>query len=626
MIADNVPAATLEKERRAASEVKFVRILALIASGLVLFVTLVNWGKAEPGSSYLGMQYNVDDHMVYAAWMRQAMDGRLLFDNRFTIDPQPGLTINLYFLLLGWLAKIVGIPLAMATARVGFTAAFVFLLYRLVRRICPDVYTTKLAMSLAVFGGGMGFLVWQTFGNAIDKPISPILSRLMLGRLPTDVWQPEGYVFPSALTNGLFMVSLCLIVVVLLSFLTAKEDWRSVPHGMVAMFLLMNIHSYDVLLIAFVMAGLLVMSIVRRQLTGSWLARSLVIASGAVPPALWFLYVLERDPVFQARAATPTYTANFRQVVFGYFLLLIFGLIALVARADGDQQPRNVRHILGFGLIAALTIGLFVLARSHVGDAYFLPMVGWGAAMLALLAGLALVAGESPGWNLAASWATIGLLAPYFPALFQRKLSMGLAIPWAVLAALAVGTLTRRLDRSTRNLVLVLSIVIVSATSLRWMTREFLLASQNVSNTTTHPVFLSTDAAEIMRRLNSLSGGRKVVLSMPGVSLPEPNVPDFFRSPYMPDLNPIVSGLTGSYTYAGHWSETPDYLARRAEETRFFLSGTSEQERRAFIQKTGAAYIIAPVPQAFPALQLEDLSGLGDVAYDGQQFRLVKLR
>ena len=627
MIPGSPEALLLEKEKRDASERSFVRILALISSAIAALPVFINWLLRPSGSSYLGIQYNLDDHMVYAAWMRQAMDGRFLFDNRFTTDAQPGLTVHLYFLVLGWIAKILGIGLTMALARIALSAAFVFLLYRLVRRICPDVYTTKLAMSLVVVGGGIGSLVWRDFGQEIKPPITPFFHNLMLGLLPSDVWQPEGYVLPSMLTNGLFMASLCLIVICFLAFLSAKDSWKWVPHGALAMFLLMNIHSYDVLIIAITMVGLLVAAVFQKQLTFGWFVRALVIAAGAIPSALWFVYVLQRDAVFQARAATPTYAANFRQVVFGYLGLMIFGLIALAFRSETGKRG-SVAKVCGAVLGSALMLGLFVIASAQQGNTYFLGTAAWIGCIVGGMVTIALVSDNNPSWNLVACWAVLGTLAPYFPALFQRKLSMGLAVPWAILAALAVGFLTKKLDRSTRNLILVLAICVLGSTSVRWFGREVELAKLDVSNTTIHPVYLGIDASQIVNQLNSDRKDRTVVIAMPGVALQDMQNPGNFLSPYLPDLNPIVSGVTGVYTYAGHWSETPDYLNRRNEETKFFLSTTSDAERQAFLQKTQADYIIAPVPKTFPDINppLADVSKLGEVVYDGQQFRLVRVR
>jgi len=627
MIVDPAQAQILERERRESSERSFVRILAIISGALAAFPTIVNWLLRPPGSTYLGIQYNLDDHMVYAAWMRQAMDGRLLFDNRFTTDPQPGLTIHLYYLVLGWIAKLLGIALTMALARIALSVAFVFLLYKLVRRICPDIYTTKLAMSLVVVGAGTGALVWRDFGQQINPPINHFMHNLMNGLLPTDVWQPEGYVLPSMLTNGLFMVALCLIVITFLAFLSARDTWRWVLHGAVAMFLLMNIHSYDVLIVAFTMVGLLVAAIARKQLTFQWLVRSLIIAAGAIPSALWFAYVLQRDPVFQARAATLTYAANFRQVVFGYLGLMVLG-IAAVALYNENVKTKPARFV-GAGIASFVFIGLFAAAASATGNAYFLGLAAWIGCVIAILVSIAFLSNNNTGWNLACSWALLGTIAPYFPALFQRKLSMGLAVPWAILAAIGVGILTKRLDRSTRNLALVLAICLLGATSIRWFGRELQLAKMNVSNTTMHPVYLGIDETQILKYLNDHPSPRRVVLAMPGFAREDLQNPGNFTTPYLPDINPFVSGLTGSYTYAGHWSETPDYLKRRSLETAFFFKGVMTDEQKiAFLQQTQADYIIAPIPLTFPEFNppLDDMSRFGEAVWTGQQFKLVRVR
>jgi hypothetical protein len=593
------------------------------------------------GSTYLGIQYNLDDHMVYAAWMRQAMEGSFLFDNRFAVDAQPGLTFHLYFLVLGWIAALIGIPLTMALARVTLSALFVFLVYRLVRRVTPDVFTTKLAMSLVVFGAGIGFFVWQTFGVDFSKP-SP-LSGVLLNHLPTDIWQPEGYVFSSMLTSGLFMVSLCLILVVLICFLNAQFSWRPVLPGAVAFALLMNIHSYDVLLVALVMVGFLVMALRAGLASKEWVIRSLVIGSGAIPPALWFMHVLRSDPVFQARAATETYSPNFRQVLFGYLLLIVLALIGVWAKSKIKDQPASghqssISHhpSIGLATIGLIIVGLFIGAGSHTGG-YFLQMGGWIVVFVASLAALALVATKDIAFNLVASWAVIGTIAPYFPALFQRKLAMGLSVPWAILAALGIAYLARNQERSARNLVLVLAILVTGASSMRWLFREVQLARNNVSNTTLHPVYLSNDATQIIKLLNQ-EEGRKVVVAMPGVNAPMVDeqgnpVPDQFGTPAVPDLNPILSGLTGVYTYAGHWSETPNYNERRTNATKLFLNRVpegqttreiTEAERKEILGKISPDFIVTPAAELYEG-QIADLRPLGQTVYDGQQLRLIRI-
>jgi len=600
------------------SEHKFVWWLCAIVLVLAALPALIGLFSAPAGSSYVGYQYNTDDHMVYAAWMRQAMDGHFFFDNRFTTQAQPGLTVHLYFFALGLVAKITGIATATTFARLGFSAFFIWLLYRLVRRLDWEVYEAKLAVALVVVGGGIGGFVWHKFGQ--DGPV--------------DIWQPEGFVFPSMLTNSLFMVSLCLILIAFQSFLNARNKPKAMIPGALSLALLMNIHSYDVLLVALVMVGFLAAGLAKKLVTKTWFLRSVVIACGAIPPALWFMYVLRNDAVFQSRAATETYSPNFNQVALGYALLIVLGLCGAVARAG----KKNPIRLVGVGLAGALFITLLALAPGHK-EGYFLTPLGFGIVFVVALTSVVLAADESPTWNLLFSWAVIGTIAIYFPGLFQRKLTMGLSIPWAVLTAYGVCFLLRGRDRSARNLVMALAIVLLGVTSIQWLFREITFIRGNVANTGRHPVYLTKNVQAIIDYLNK-EPGKKVVLAIPGAASPAADaetgkaIPDELLSPVLPDIAPFCSGLAGAYTYAGHWSETPDYNAKCSDMYRYFLRDPfqgirrvmTDDERLIFAKTNGANFAILPVQDSYPEWPLISAASIGEVVVEGPQFELVKLR
>ena len=622
-------------ESRERNERSFVRLFAAAALLVAFLPTLLALARTPAGSSYLGFEFNTDDHMVYAAWMRQAMDGHFLFDNRFTTEAQPGLTINLYFFDLGLIAKVVGIPVAAGLGRAVFSVLFLLLIYRVVRRMDYSTYGSKLAVTLVTVGAGFGFLLWQNFGNALGAGAPDFLTGFLKGQLPTDVWQPEGFVFSSMLTNGLFMVSLCLIVALFTAFLDARTNPRAVWVGFGCTFVLMNIHSYDVLTVALVMVGFLAGMIPTKQLTGAWIGRAVLIALGAVAPALWFVYVLRNDPVFQLRAATETYSTNFRSVLFGYLPLICLGLWGIVARfkAAGTVSPKKWA---GIGVAVGLLLLLTVLAGGHNGQ-YFLTAPGWGACFVVALVACYLLSDAEPAWNLAISWALVGVVAIYFPGLFQRKLTMGLSVPWALLTAFGVEALLKKADRSSRNLATILVLIVLGATSLRWLLRDMQLIQENVSSTTRQPVYLSPDARNVVDYLNRQTG-RNVLLAMPGLQNQAKDqdgkpIPDMFESPLLPDYAPIMSGLTGIYTYAGHWSETPDYNRRTSEMYAFFFnqpigamhSVMTDDERRDLISRTGATYALLPTKAAFSDLPIIAPATIGQPVYEGSQLTLVKL-
>lgn len=591
--------------------------VAIVAACLALLPTIFAWSIAPPGNRYLMAPYNADDHMVYAAWISQALDGRFLFQNLFTVESQPGLTVHLYFWALGQLAHLTGILGAMTLARIGFSVLFVFLIARLIARLEIGLAAQRWALVLTCFGGGIGFVTWQAFGVTKATPGGWVTS-LLKGGLPTDVWQPEGFVFPSMLTNGLFMVSLCLMVGAFLALLDARESWRPVLGGAIAIGLLMNIHSYDVLIVALVMVGFLVSCLVMRQATGIWALRCGVIAAGALPAALWFLYVIASDPVFQSRAATETYSPGFRQVIVGYLPAIVAGSLALVLRAEERRRTWLVPALIG------LVAGLWAIAQGPI-QGYWLTPVEWAVAMAIALAVCALAARPEPFWNLLVAWATVGLIAPFFPALFQRKLAMGLAVPWMILAAWALAEVLLKMNLRERMLAGALAALTFVGSSFAWLAREMrVYIVGNVSNTTVHPTFLPADDLALLDRLRAARQGRTVVLAMPGV--PTPRAADFFGPPAIPDLNPFASGLAGVTTYAGHWSETPRYPDRRREVTDFFLAETDPAVREALLQTAGAGYLIAPRPDAFAPLPLADLRPVGEVIAESRRFWLIRVR
>ncbi len=603
--------------------VGYVRWFAAVAAFIAVLPHLLALLFAQPGHQYIGAQFSTDDHMVYAAWMRQAMDGHFLFDNRFAVDPQPGITVNVFFFLLGLLAKVVTIPWASTMARAGFSALFIVLLARLVRPLTPNSAVGKLTLTLSMLGGGVGYVVWHTFGRDIVRPeLVRTFGAIMGGHLPTDVWQPEGYVMSSMLTSSLFMASLCLIVFVFICILETKDSWKPVLGGSLSMAVLMNMHSYDVLMIALVAVAFLAASTVRKQITWAWVIRAACIGAGAVLPSLWFIHVLRTDAVFQLRAATPTFSPTFRQVLFGYLPLIILAFLAIAKREGGQKK------LLGSGALALMLLGGFTLGNGNP-DAYWMSLGAWVALMIAAVGVVCLLADDDPVWNLIVAWAAIGTFAPYFPALFQRKLAMGLEIPWAVLASLGLYALVSTHKGRSKLLITGVGVLACSASSLLWLIREAELARSDVSNTLTHPVYIGADTQKIIEHLQPDSSKHTVVLAMPGIRSPilemdGSPLPDAFNTPFIPDLNPIVAGFAGVYSYAGHWSETPDYGRRHDDSLRFFLPTTKDGFRRELIKRVKPDFIVAPMPKTFPGVA--DVSSMGQVVVPGDQFELIKVR
>lgn len=600
----------------------FSLILGLILMLVVFLPNILAFGFGAPGSTYLGSVFNSDDHMVYAAWIRQASEGAILFDNRFTTDSQPGRTFHLYFLILGWVAKFVGITAATTGARLLFSFTFVWMLGALLRRSTLSIYACKLSMIFAVFGGGFGFLVWHKFGRMIVNPRSAGFSFIFGDLLPVDVWQPEVAVFSSALTNGLFMVSLTLMLVVLVSAIDSQHSWKSVLAGAISMGILMNIHSYDVMLIGLILCGLLVAVIAKKEFTGIWLGRIAVICAGIIPGAYWFLHTLATDPVFQERVATPTFSPNFRALLIGILPAWALTLVAMKRIPEGKP--------IAAGLFGIGTVGLGI-GLSQVGDFFLMNWVGF---LIAFICGLVIIwlgSRDCHFWNLMLSWAVLGVLAPYAPVLFQRKLAAGLIIPFAILGAMGLGELMKNMDRIQRNLLTSVLGLSLGMSSVLWLQRDALLIRDDVSTTTVQPAFLTAEMSKIISTISQTRitdngvDRSPSVIAIPGVPNPMSGT-DRFGRPYIVDMNPIVSGFAGAYTYAGHWSETPKYADKRNETMQILFTGQiSTAEQLEWLKSKSIDFIIAPNLENYPDLPFRDLKSLGEVQVKGPEFLLIRL-
>lgn len=605
----------------------FVGVLAGVCALLSLLPAFLI-ANGPSGMVAIANAWATDDQMVYYAWMRQAQEFRFLMDNRFAFEEQPGLTVNLYFSLLGLLSKGLGLFWTSELVRAFLAGLTVFQIHRLTSRLQLEPGARRLALVLSIFGGGFGFMVWHLFGEAIVRPGPQWITDFTMGRLPMDVWQPEAFVFPSMLVNGLFLAALCLMIQVLISLLDSKTHMKAVWPGMLSMFVLANIHTYDIVILGAIAVAFLAAMAVQNQLTKQWVFRGSMIFSGAIPPGLWLAHVLSQDKVFQSRAATETYSPNIRLVVVGLGLLLLLGWIGIGSlRAKSDAKWSTI----GIGLHGLLIVALALLSQSHL-HTFFLPMLGFTFVLILAVACSALVKFEHVEFSLIAAWAFVSPIIIYLPTLFQRKLAMGMALPFGIFAAVAIATLVAKQTRTIRVAVTGAAAAVMCLGSMLWIGRQIGYATHSVSRTTVHPIRLSeSDYALLTKHSSELYGKR--TLAMPGVPQTEVDgdgkaIPDRFVQPYLPDLSPYLSGICGAYSFAGHWSETPGYNGKRGQASAFFDASTTAETKMRFLRSNAIEYVLAPRPEQFEQLQqagLQDVRALGEVIDESENFSLIRV-
>ncbi len=418
------------------------------------------------GRKYFWINYNIDDNCVYLAWIRQAQEGHFFFENRFTTDPQPRLSTNLFFWAIGTVARWTGLPVLLLfhAARMGLGVVWLWTLWLLDKRLLPNGARMP-ALWLACVSAGLGWLFWRDVG--INAPI--------------DTWQVEAFTFLSLYLNPLFVVGTLLMTACIYDLWRGVQERRwvyAVRAGIWAL-LLGNIHSYDVIQVAAAwLAFLVVSSIVLKRIDRQrWL---MVLTAGITgfPTVAYQYWLYHVDPIFRHRADVPTSAPPLWHVLAGYAPLLILAVIAVFLTVR-ERRHREEPF-------------LFLLCWAIVGiGLQYLPRI----------------------------FATAGI---HLPMNFERKMIMGAHLPLCALAGWGLWLLVRHLPARRALLVTALVIALTTPSNIRWLIRDAHNLIRNMANTGMHRVYMEPEEWEAIQWLAQNTSPEEAVLTFPslGVFIP----------------------------------------------------------------------------------------------------------
>jgi hypothetical protein len=186
---------------------RFIIFLSLAVLLLTIIVYAAAWYRAAPDRHFVGYIYNAPDGASYLAKMRLGWLGHWRYRLMFTPEDQSGAYLFIFYLGLGHLARLSGVPLAVVyhLARIMGGAVLLIALGWLCKKAMPDEYVRRWGYAFALFGGGVGWaFTWA-------KP------------MPVDLWVPEGYAFYSILVNAHFPWAQALLLLIF----ACTAMWRS---------------------------------------------------------------------------------------------------------------------------------------------------------------------------------------------------------------------------------------------------------------------------------------------------------------------------------------------------------------------------------------------------------------
>jgi len=231
-----------------------------------------------------GFLLNPLDGNTYLAKMRQGWEGAWRFRLPYTVEPGKGGYLNIFYILLGHLARVVHLPLLLTFHLVRWLSAGILLsaLWHFYGRIFQQASSRRLAYALAALGSGMGWLL------------------IPIGQFTADFWVAEAYPFLSASTNPHFTLGLALMLWLIVPG-RKRCFWRSFL-GSVGLALVLSIISPFGIAIALIILSIhWLWQTIQLLRAGQGIAFPVSIAAillGGLPFLIYDLWLVHNDPVF----------------------------------------------------------------------------------------------------------------------------------------------------------------------------------------------------------------------------------------------------------------------------------------------------------------------------------------
>lgn len=179
-------------------ETGWVLLMAVLVVGLSCVPYAYAHLATPPGLRFTSLLFNPQDGNSYYAKMLQGARGEWLFHLPFTSEPHEGAFIFSYYLTLGHLARLIGLPVPLVYHLARLVNGFLLLLtvYGFVTLVTAQVPERRLIFLITATSSGLGWIVG------------------LLGYLSVDLWVPEAITFYAILTNPHFSLAMATMLVI----------------------------------------------------------------------------------------------------------------------------------------------------------------------------------------------------------------------------------------------------------------------------------------------------------------------------------------------------------------------------------------------------------------------------
>ncbi|MEI7905255.1 MAG: hypothetical protein WCI43_07575 [Candidatus Firestonebacteria bacterium] len=317
-------------------------ILLALASALPYFA--MNSGTPS-GSVYMGSIGNGFDQASYLAWIKQGAEGKLLFSDNYTTEPQSGAFFHPFFLVCGWFVRLTGLEIIQAyhIIRSLLAILFIMMLFKFSELFLQNFKERFFFTALSALSAGFSFMF-------SPKILEYLNSTFLI--TPYDLIVPEATAFMAILHKPLFLMALILLLSSMFFLYRGFKNMKGkdILLSILMLFLLGFVHPYD---LATVYITLVLYLIWTRADWMKWrLLAGIVVISC---PSLIYEYLMSSyDPVFREWGKTLTISST----PWSYFLSFGFVFIAAAAYTAKRWGKYTKTEIF----LLSWLIGHFILA------------------------------------------------------------------------------------------------------------------------------------------------------------------------------------------------------------------------------------------------------------------------
>ncbi len=278
-------------------------LFILAVSVFVILLTtapyIYGWLVAPADYHYTGLHsLTPGDIHVYYSYLEQVRQGHWLFSDLYTTEPQPYPMLNIFWLLLGLIAKIFRLSniIAFQVARILLIPVLVFVLYFISAYFFRAKTWRTISFIFLVFASGWGAVASPFLeGNVYQKGWY---------NWPLDLWAPESNTLLTLLQSPHLILSTLFIIIALFLFFLSLEH-RQLKYSFTAglfCLALFAFHPFHIPTLLTIMAGYLLYQFIKdKKITFAYLKHFLLICLLSSPAIIYYLYLSFYDDLTRFR-------------------------------------------------------------------------------------------------------------------------------------------------------------------------------------------------------------------------------------------------------------------------------------------------------------------------------------